>query len=208
MRSAEDFNRYYAKADPWGISRFAFRDRVLRDAIAGYASDRTVLELGCGEGHLTQAVFRDARAVTGVDISDVAIARATAHRLPNASFQVADFLDIPFSGYDTIAAIECLYYLSPAEREAVLAKVATEHRGKPFILSAPIIGGKYFTHGAILDSLSRHGMKLVEFHNIDARWDTLPKRAFRVALGMMPLGHRLLDHLPDALIYQRCYVAT
>src|SRR5215470_5130773 len=137
MRSAKDFNRYYETADPWGVSKSAFRDRAIRRAIEAYLTDRSVLELGCGEGHLTQAVFHDACSVAGIDISDVAISRARARGLPNASFQVADFLDVPFANYDVISAIECLYYLSPDEQDALLDKVATEHRAKPFILSVP-----------------------------------------------------------------------
>ena len=31
---------------------------------------KSVLELGCGEGHLTQAVFYKARSVVGIDISN------------------------------------------------------------------------------------------------------------------------------------------
>jgi hypothetical protein len=30
MRTAEDFNLYYASPDPWHVARSRFRDRVLR----------------------------------------------------------------------------------------------------------------------------------------------------------------------------------
>ena len=208
MRNAEDFNRYYATVDPWKIRKAAFRDHALRRATSKYSAGRSVLELGCGEGHLTQAVFGDAGSVVGVDVSDIAIARAQALGLPNASFQAADFLDVPFAGYDVIAAIECLYYLSPAEQDAVMDKVATEHRSKPFILSVPIIGGKYFTHAGVVALLSRHGMRLVEFRNVTVHWDTPVKRTVQIALRLMPLRDRLIDYVPSGLIYQRCYVAT
>jgi 2-polyprenyl-3-methyl-5-hydroxy-6-metoxy-1,4-benzoquinol methylase len=101
---------------------------------------KTVLELGCGEGHLTASIFRDAKSVKGIDIGPLAISRAITLSLPNASFQASDFLNISFAGYDVIAAIECLYYLSPSEQEAFFSKMASEHAGKTFVLSGPIIG--------------------------------------------------------------------
>lgn len=167
-----------------------------------------MLELGCGEGHLAQTVFCDACAVMGIDISNVAISRAAARDLPNARFQVADLLDIPFADHDVIAAIECLYYLSPAEQDILFDKVATEHRGKPFVLSVPIIGGKYPTHPGVMRSFARHGMALVKSHNLTIRNDTMRSRALAIALKLAPLGHILLDRVPAEFIYQRCCVAS
>src|ERR1700750_776925 len=115
MRTTEDFNRYYATPDPWGVSRATFRDRVLRRHLTRSIRDKSVLELGCGEGHLTRAVFHRARSVIAIDISDVAIARAQSLNLPNARFGTADLRDTSLGGYDVIAAIECIYYLSHQE---------------------------------------------------------------------------------------------
>jgi predicted TPR repeat methyltransferase len=96
MRTAADFNSFYSVPDPWGIARATVRDIVLRDRLAKYIRGKSVLELGCGEGHLTQVVFDKARSVNGVDISDVAIARARSLNLPNATFESGDFLGTPF----------------------------------------------------------------------------------------------------------------
>jgi SAM-dependent methyltransferase len=84
------------------------------DASRKFIRDRFVLELGCGEGHLTKAVFGRARSVVGIDISDVAIARAQSLELPHARFENADLLQISYNGYEVIAAIECIHYLSHA----------------------------------------------------------------------------------------------
>jgi SAM-dependent methyltransferase len=208
VRTAQDFDRYYKTADPWEISKYRFRNRALRRLIGSYLFGRAVLELGCGEGHLSQAVFGDACTVTGVDISSVAISRAAPCDLSNARFQVADFLDIPFSGYDVITAIECLYYLSPAEQDVVLDKVATEHRGKSFVLCVPIIGGKCPTHPGVMRAFARHGMALVKSHNLTIRNDSLRGRTLAIALKFAPLGHMLLDRVPDEFVYQRCYVTS
>jgi cyclopropane fatty-acyl-phospholipid synthase-like methyltransferase len=137
MRTADDFNRYYAKPDPWGISRATFRDKVLRRHLTRSIRHKSVLELGCGEGHVTQAVFHRARSVIAVDISDVATARAKLLHLRNARFDTADFLDISFEGYDVIAAIECIYYLSHQEQGAFLRRLAREHSGKLLLLRVP-----------------------------------------------------------------------
>jgi 2-polyprenyl-3-methyl-5-hydroxy-6-metoxy-1,4-benzoquinol methylase len=77
MRTAADFNQFYAaEHDPWHISRARFRDKGLRRSISKFVIGKSVLELGCGEGHLTQSIFSETRMVTGVDISDIAIERA------------------------------------------------------------------------------------------------------------------------------------
>lgn len=125
MRTAEDFDSYYKSPDPWGISNASRRDRALSQVIAPYVSGKSVLELGCGEGHLTASVFRNAASVHGIDISPTAISRATVLSLPNASFQTSDFLNVGFAGYDVIAAIECIYYLAPDEREAFFRKLTS-----------------------------------------------------------------------------------
>jgi SAM-dependent methyltransferase len=211
MRTQDDFDRFYATPDPWGIRRSRGRDRVLRRALSKYLRGRFVLELGCGEGHLTEAVFSEARSVTGIDISSVAIERAKARKLKNASFVCADFLDIPFGDYDVIAAIECLYYLSSEEQDATFEKIAREHRGRVIIISAPIIGlsvhRKYFTHSEILDQLDRRMMSLTEFHNLNLRTDARLWSFAAKVFNRLPGAQLLLDSMPMPLIYQRCYVA-
>ena len=129
MRTAADFNQLYATRDPWGISRARFRDKALGRCVGPFVAGERVLELGCGEGHLTAAIFGAAGWVTGVDISDVAITRARALDLANARFNCRDFMDVSFRGYDVIAAIESLHYLSREEQRAFLDKVKREHRG-------------------------------------------------------------------------------
>src|SRR5258707_6243293 len=117
MRTAGDFNLYYAAPDPWHISHARFRDNVLRRCLKPFILVKSVLDLGCGEGHLTQTIFSKAQFVVGIDISDVAIARAKSLNLLNARFESTDFLEVSFEDYDVIAALECVYYLSFQERE-------------------------------------------------------------------------------------------
>ena len=162
MRTAADFNLYYAAPDPWHISHARFRDKVLRRCLKPFIRDKSVLELGCGEGHLTQTIFSKARSVVGIDISDVAIARAKSLNLPNARFESADFLQASFEGYDVIAAIECVYYLSLQEQGALLEKVAKEHSGKILLLSGPIVDyRRHFGHKRLMHEFTTLGFALL-----------------------------------------------
>jgi SAM-dependent methyltransferase len=211
LRNAADFDSYYQSPDPWGIGRASRRDRALSRIIGPYVAGKTVLELGCGEGHLTASIFRDAKSVKGIDISPVAISRAIALSLPNASFQVSDFLNISFAGYDVIAAIECLYYLSRSEQEAFFSKMASEHAGKIFVLSGPIIGSNeyrtYFTDGGIRETFARHGLSLIEARNLNAYRKAGLGATIAAVVCRLPLGNTVLDVLPESYVYQRCYVA-
>jgi cyclopropane fatty-acyl-phospholipid synthase-like methyltransferase len=205
MRTAEDFNLYYATPDPWHISHARFRDTVLRRRLMPFIRGKSVLELGCGEGHLTQAIFSKARSVVGVDISDVAITRAKSLSLPNAKFECADFLQTSFKGYDVIAAIECIHYLSHQEQCAFLEKVTKEHAGKTLLLSGPIIDYKrYFSHKRLMLEFTTFGFSLIKSNNLSVYWRPASSRII-ANLVKLPLGYTLLDKLPDRMIYQRLY---
>jgi SAM-dependent methyltransferase len=205
MRTAADFNSFYESPDPWRISQARFRDKVLRHCLTPFIRDRSGLELGCGEGHLTEAVFGKARSVVGVDISDVAIARAKSLDLPNVRFECADFLRMSFAGYDVIAAIECIHYLSLQERGLFLEKVATEHSGKMLLLSGPIVDYiRQFGHKRLMHEFASLGFTPVKFHNLSV--DRYPPSSRIIAsLLKLPLGYTLLDGLPERIIYQRLY---
>jgi 2-polyprenyl-3-methyl-5-hydroxy-6-metoxy-1,4-benzoquinol methylase len=205
MRTAEDFNRYYATPDPWHISRARFRDKVLRRCLKRFVRNKSVLELGCGEGHLTQAVFYKARSVMGVDISDVAIGRAKSLNLANARFENADLLHTPFNGYDVIAAIECIHYLSHRDQGAFLEKVAREHPGKMLLLSGPIIDyQRHFSHKRLMHEFKALGFVLVKSYNVSVLWYPLSSKVV-AHLIKLPLGYALLDSLPERMIFQRLY---
>ena len=213
MRSAQDFDIYYQTPDPWKIGSASRRDRALSGVTRPYLAGKSVLELGCGEGHLTASIFRDASRIKGIDISPIAISRATALSLPNASFEASDFLNASFEGYDVVAAIECLYYLSPTEQEAFYRKLASEHAGKTFILSGPIIGSNeyrtYFTHRGIEDTFARHGLAIVEWRNLNAYRKAGVGGTIAAALCRLPfVADGLLTVLPERFVYQRCYVAN
>jgi hypothetical protein len=110
--------------------------------------------------------------------------------------------------YDVIAAIECLYYLTPDDQEAFFEKVACERRGKPLILSGPIIGSnefrKYFTDQSLRKTFARHGLSVMASHNLNVyRRGVMATLA--AGLVRLPLCSWLLDYLPRGVIYQRLY---
>jgi cyclopropane fatty-acyl-phospholipid synthase-like methyltransferase len=207
MRTAADFNSFYSVADPWDVAHSSFRTRVLRARVAPIIQGRRVLELGCGEGHLTETLFHSASAVTGVDISDVAVERAKAKNLENAKFESCDFLSVSFEGYDVIAALDCVYYLSPNEQDAFFEKVAREHRGKPLVLSGPIIGQgkhrKYFTHSELAARFVRMGANS-SFHNIII-YRRGPISTLAAAIVRLPGALWFLELVPESCIFQRLY---
>src|SRR3981189_1351195 len=205
VRTAEDFNSYYATPDPWRISRARFRDKVLRRCLKAFIRDKSVLELGWGEGHLTRAIFSKARSVAGIDISDVAIARAKSLNLPNARFESADFLQASFEGYDVIAAIECVYYLSLPEQGAFFEKVAKEHSDKILLLSGPIVDyRRHFSHKRLMHEFTTLGFVPLKHYNLSVYWYP-PSSRIIANLIKLPLGFTVLDWLPESLIYQRLY---
>jgi SAM-dependent methyltransferase len=115
------FRLLYAISDPWQMAaapethRFEQTNRIIEEEIG---RSRTLLEIGCGEGHQTAHLVKIADAVHGVDVSRIAVTRARA-AVPNATFGVADLLNcprIPGGGkYDLVVACEVLYYLQDVE---------------------------------------------------------------------------------------------
>ena len=143
--------------------------------------------------------------MVGIDISDVAIARAKSLNLPNARFENADLLHTSFRGFDVIAAIECIHYLSHPEQGAFLEKVASEHAGKMLFLSGPIVDyARYFSHRRLMHEFTTLGFSVVKFNNLSVYWHPPSSRVI-AHLIRLPLGYMVLDWLPEPMIYQRLY---
>ena len=138
-----------------------FRDRVLRRCLKAFIRDRFVLELGCGEGHLTEAVLGGARSVVGIDISDVAIGSrpvAGIGQMPRFG-QAGDLLRDLLRGLTRPSrTIECIHYLSPPERGMFLEKVMRENTaGQLLLLSGPIVDYSALLQSQAIDARG-HGL--------------------------------------------------
>jgi 2-polyprenyl-3-methyl-5-hydroxy-6-metoxy-1,4-benzoquinol methylase len=96
----------YAEADPYAVEEnrnSAFQRRrelltvdVVRDAVRGVAAPR-VLDVGCGQGHITNALLAalPGADVSGADYSMSAVAYAHRH-FPGIDFVVADAHALPY----------------------------------------------------------------------------------------------------------------
>lgn len=76
-----------------------------------------VLEIGCSNGRITEYLAQKIGcSILGIDYSDVAIAQArqrTQSKADRLTFQCVDLIvdEIPGEGYDTIVAVDCVYFM-------------------------------------------------------------------------------------------------
>ncbi|MGY1457203.1 MULTISPECIES: class I SAM-dependent methyltransferase [unclassified Luteimonas] len=137
---ADDYGRLdlaYRLGDPWGMeseleqARFAATNAL---AMRTFGRVRTLLEVGCGEGHQTLALRELADEVHGIDVSPIAIERARV-RAPDAQFAVADIHHQPWGEqpgrFDLVVACEVLYYIK--DIPATLARM--NHLGRACLVT-------------------------------------------------------------------------
>lgn len=115
-RRSDRWNHQYATGQWEGLkapleqARFETCIALLRRHAAG----GDLLEIGCGEGLLLQRLSpNDYRQFVGVDISEVAIQRATGLANPRANFLVADMRQLELEQkFDAVIFTESIYYVS------------------------------------------------------------------------------------------------
>ena len=102
--------------DPWGLNSESERYRFCKtnEMLVQLVGDaRTLLEIGCGEGHQTSYLVNLQMDVYGLDVSEKAIKRAR-RRCPSAVFGMgtAEDADEVFAPvrFDLVVACEVLYY--------------------------------------------------------------------------------------------------
>jgi len=98
-----------------------------------------VIEMGCGEGHLTKMIWDRQLDVVGVDISKMKIARAR-DQYPAISFMQSDVLDLtlPEQGFDSVVLAEILEHISDDVGTQMLSKAGQLLRpGGRLIVSVP-----------------------------------------------------------------------
>ena len=110
-------NTVYRMPDPWRMAleaeqfRFAETNRLIREQ---FGRVRSILEVGCGEGHQSLYLQRMCDCLTGLDVSARAVKRA-GRRCPPANFLVGDLYAQEVSvlaPFDLVVACEVLYYMS------------------------------------------------------------------------------------------------
>lgn len=122
------------------------------------ARPRTILDLGCGEGYMIEALLDagiDAQ-FTGIDLSATAIADAKARvgaRGGKANFDVVDARTLVDDGrsFDMVMMLEVLEHIpNPAQMLPILKKLATGHvllsvPWEPFFCGLNLARGKNIT---------------------------------------------------------------
>lgn len=132
-------------ADPhdekwWRESKY----RIALERLGGVASDARVLDLGCGLGATAYRLAEIAGDVTGIDLSEFAIAFAREnYRRDNLRFARANILDYePPHPFDAAFCMDVIEHLAPDDGRALVRRIAR--------LLAP--GGSLFAHVPIADS--------------------------------------------------------
>jgi ubiquinone/menaquinone biosynthesis C-methylase UbiE len=139
-------SRRYALLNRWDPSHLRRIDRL----VAIDAGDR-VLEVGCGQGHLTEAIASRGVDIVGVDANSHATVVAANGRIQHMSAEALDFEDRTFDVVISVHAIEHIPRLSQALAEMV--RVLKPGGRAVFVYPAEPIQGLY----AIPSSIVLHG---------------------------------------------------
>ena len=129
LTASDDYrrlDRFYAMEDPWELGsgreqlRFTQTNAIIEDRLGHVGS---VLEVGCGEGHQSLHLAKVCDRVTGIDVSERAVARARA-RMPGAEFLVGDVASLSATPrrFELVVACEVLYYVK--DIPATLARMS------------------------------------------------------------------------------------
>jgi SAM-dependent methyltransferase len=128
-----DYDRFYFETvyaghvDPWSLASEPERRKHAETlSVLGDRRFDRVLEVGCGEGLLTNMLSSLATELVAVDISQIALDRAAAAcaGLENISFQRLDIVEDPLpAGFDLVVCSEVLYYVGVEDLPAVTAKI-------------------------------------------------------------------------------------
>lgn len=202
MRTREEWNAWYAKANPWGTAG-SIDDEVRVEALVRrlrHAKFRLGLDLGCGEGRLTHVLAQFCDRIVGYDISDTAVQRARV-QFPHIEFGTGDLLEVVarpeilVSPFDFVAAAETLYYLqTDAEREEAVSGLARLGAPSCLFFVSVIVNStsrfrRYFSHDEIVALLSRHFIVIDAFACLAQ--DTPGLRAARALCPTRELRRRL-----------------
>jgi 2-polyprenyl-3-methyl-5-hydroxy-6-metoxy-1,4-benzoquinol methylase len=120
---------YDAHQDPWGFRTSAYEQAKYRTAIEALEGRhfRSALEVGCSIGEMTRLLAQRCDAVLAVDLVEQPLiaARTACADQPWVRFRRMRVpADWPDGTFDLIVLSEVLYFLSPADVEAVADRSA------------------------------------------------------------------------------------
>lgn len=100
-------------AEPWGIQWGGEgQTKAVMDLLKPYLKNRRILEIGCGGGKWTKALFDLAGAVevTAIDVHDTAIEKAAEYE-PRATYAKTDGETLPAGNYDVVFSWDVYLHL-------------------------------------------------------------------------------------------------
>lgn len=124
---------------PLGRARRPPRSRIDRYRVTARLCRGRVIELGCGEGHLSKMIHDRGLEVVGVDLSRVKI-RHARDAYPEIPFLESDILrlELPDASFDTAILAEVLEHVPAATGDAMLRRAWRLLRaGGRLIVSVP-----------------------------------------------------------------------
>jgi trans-aconitate methyltransferase len=120
----------------WDAQAYDARHRYVFELGAGVVDDldpkpgETILDLGCGTGHLTEEIARRGSIVLGIDQSPAMIEKARAS-YPNLEFAVADALTFqPSRQFDAVFSNAVLHWIQQPERLVRKIRAALKSGGR------------------------------------------------------------------------------
>ena len=121
------FDHRYKKNDPYMYSSSAYERKKAEDTI-GFINDthyERVLDIGCGEGYLSERLCPISGEILAIDISKMAIERARRRaKHKNINFSAADILALELrQRFNLIVCSEVLVYLNPRQIQEVAVRL-------------------------------------------------------------------------------------
>ncbi len=179
MRTKLEFNEWFksSNGDPWGYESNVVKLRFNKSInfIKKFVDNSDlILECGCFKGQFTRilATSLPRNNIQAFDISTYAItiAKKESH-YSNVTYFDADILDLDplwckhsnFEGQNCcVIMMEVLYYLDSDERQLCLDILANKFFNSKIIISAPVVGDKYFSEPEIKSWFKSHSFLACE----------------------------------------------
>lgn len=123
------------------------------DSLVGFVNPESMLEIGCGEGHILKLIDRTDRNICGMDVSDESLSVARSQKyLGNVAIENYSIYDLNSSHsiYDLVICCEVLEHLTDPElalsklREATKKYIILSVPNEPYWQLANLSRGKYF----------------------------------------------------------------
>jgi SAM-dependent methyltransferase len=109
--------------------KYVLEDKIIREHFDTF-NDKSVLEIGCGIGRMTESLSKNFQHVYAIDISDVMIenAKKRLSQLPNVSVQVNDGETIPYDNDKFNFIFSYLVLQHIPSKESIQEYLAHMHR--------------------------------------------------------------------------------